>query len=82
MHDQEVKRSVSCLEGSFPLVTGSNANKVVSAMEVDLGEDTRILEAVQEVWNEWERVSVFPCNCVQATPIYTEAQGTVFLLDK
>ena len=82
MHDQEAERAILSSEGSLPLVTGSDADKVVSATEVDLGEDMRLAEAVQKVWNEQEWVSVFPCNHIQAAPIYAEVQGPIFFLDK
>jgi len=37
MHNQEVEGAITSLEGSLPLVTGSYPDKIISALEVDLG---------------------------------------------
>ena len=39
MHDQEVEGTITSLEGGLPLVAGSYPDKIVSALEVDLGID-------------------------------------------
>ncbi len=39
VHDEEIEGAVAGSEGGLPVITGSNADKVVSSMEVDLGED-------------------------------------------
>jgi len=37
MHDQEVKGAVTSPEGGLPLIAGSYLDKIISALEVDLG---------------------------------------------
>jgi len=37
MHDQEVKGTIMSLEGGLPLIARSYSDKIVSALEVDLG---------------------------------------------
>ncbi len=39
VHDEEIEGAVAGSEGGLPFITGSDADKVVSSTEVDLGED-------------------------------------------
>ena len=80
VHDKEVEGAIAGSEGSLPFVAGSNADEVVGSPEVDLGEDVRIAEAIEEVRNEWERVAIFFGDGIEATPIDAQSERSVLFL--
>ena len=82
MHDEEIEGAVASAEGGLPLVAWGDANEVVGSSEIDLGENLRVAEAIEEVWDERERVAILLGDLVEAAPIDTEAERAVFLLDE
>ena len=46
VHNQKIKGAVVRLEGGLPFITRHNADKVVCATEIDLGEDGGFTKAV------------------------------------
>jgi hypothetical protein len=74
VHDQEIEGAISGSEGSFPFVTWSDTDEVVCASKVDLGEDTRVAEAIKEVRDERKGIVIFSGDSVEATPINAEAE--------
>ena len=58
------KMTVSGLKSSFPFVALTDSNPVVGIPKVNLGEDNRAVEAVQQLADQWERISVLDSNGV------------------
>jgi hypothetical protein len=50
-HDEEFKGTIAGAEGGFPFVTLCNADEIVGASEVKLGEAFSYVEAVKKVGN-------------------------------
>jgi hypothetical protein len=74
VHDQKVEGAISGSEGSFPFVTWSDMDKVVCASKVDLGEDTQVVEAIEEVWDERKGIVISFGDSIEAMPINAEAE--------
>jgi hypothetical protein len=70
------------VEGGFPLIAWSNADEIVSTAEIDFGVDLRVAEVIEEVGNEGNGVTILLGDLVKATPVDTESERTVLLLDK
>ena len=82
VHDHKIKGSIMSLEGSFPFITRSNADKVVGTMEVNLGVDGGGAEAIKEVGNEQKWVLVFLGDGIKTTPIDTKMEQAILLFDQ
>jgi hypothetical protein len=65
VHDQEFIRAVSGVESSLPFISISNPYKIVCTVKVQLGEDTSGAETIQEVGNEWKRISILLGDLVE-----------------
>ena len=63
-HDKPFKRPVAGSKGCLPLVTLSNADKIVSVAEIDLRIDPSGPGSIKKISNQRERVSVLACNAV------------------
>ena len=69
MHDLEIEGTITGSKGSFPLITGGNMDEVVCAAEVDLGVDLGGAEAIEEIGDERERISIFLGDLVKTVPV-------------
>jgi hypothetical protein len=74
VHNQEIEGAISGSEGSFPFITWSDTDEIVRTSKVDLGEDARVAEAIEEVRDEWKGIAIFSGDSVEATPIDAEAE--------
>ena len=66
MHDHE---AILCLKCGLPFVAWSDANKVVGSLKVNLGEDGGMVKAIEEVWDEWQWITIFFGDSIEATPV-------------
>jgi hypothetical protein len=53
VHDLELVRPISSVESGFPFVALSDADEVVSSLKVDLGENMRRAQSIEEIWYQW-----------------------------
>jgi hypothetical protein len=74
--------AVAGAEGGLPFVAGLDAEEVVSAAEVDLGEGLGASEAIEGFRNEREGVAVFYGDAVEASVVDTEVEGSVLFFDE
>ena len=81
-HDKKFKGAITSLKQGFPLVTRGDANIVVSGAQVKLGVDFCRAQLVNEVGDQWYRVSVLLGDLVKVPKIYTEPKGAIFLFSK
>ena len=51
-------------------------------MEVELGVDLCTAQLVEEVGNEWNRVSILLSDPIEVSEVHTELQGAVLLLKR
>jgi hypothetical protein len=51
-HDEPFEGAIACTESSFPFITFSNANEVMSMLEIDFGIDLCSSWCIEEVRNE------------------------------
>jgi len=69
-------------EGSFPLVTRTDANIIIPPLNVKLGEDSGVFEFVDDVRDERERILVLDRERVQLMVVLHWTEFTILLLDK
>ena len=72
-HDQELEGAIVRPEGCFPLMAHCNTNIVVASTEVELGVDLCAAQLVEEVGNEWNRVSILSSDLVEVSEVDTES---------
>ena len=58
-HDMPFKGAITGLEGCFSFITFGYAYKMISMSEIKFGIDASRAHRVEEVRNEWKRVTVF-----------------------
>ena len=58
-----------CSKCGLPFIAWSNANKVVGSLKVDLGEDSGMVKAIKEVWDEWQWIMIFFGDSIEAMPV-------------
>ena len=68
-HDSGFKQSHGGNKCGFPLVSFSNANVVMSPLDVKLGEQGGLFHVVNEFWDEGEWVGILDCVGVQVVII-------------
>ena len=56
--------SIAGPKGRFPLISGSNPDKVIGVPEIDFAVDSSLAGAVEEVGDEGERVTILASNLV------------------
>ena len=81
-HDSGFKEPHGGDEGRFPLVFLSNANVVISPMDVKLGEQGRLFHVVDQFRDEWEWIGISDGMGVEVTVVLAGAKGSIFLWDK
>jgi hypothetical protein len=81
-HDEAFEVTVAGAEGCLPLVAGLDAEEIIGAAEVDLGEDFGASEAVEGFRNEREGVAIFYSDAIEAPVVDAEAEGAVLFLDE
>lgn len=81
-HDGELIVAIAGAEGGLGDVFGGHTNLVVAVAEVNLGEDGGPMEAVKELVNPWEGVTVLDGDGVEGAVVHTKAEGAILLLDK
>ncbi|KDQ06899.1 hypothetical protein BOTBODRAFT_120841, partial [Botryobasidium botryosum FD-172 SS1] len=69
-HDQVLKTAITSPECHFPFIPRSDTDEVVGSVEVDLGEVFGLLEAVEEISYEGQRVMVFFSDAVQSSVVH------------
>jgi hypothetical protein len=72
-HDKPFKRAVMSEEGSLPFITFSNVYKVISMSEVNFGVESGFPGSVQEIRNQWEWITIFLGDLVEAPVVDTQA---------
>ena len=78
-HDGGFKESHVGNESSFPLVLFSNANVVISPINVEFGEQGGLLHVIDEFWDEGEWIGISDCVGVQVVVILAWAKSSVLL---
>lgn len=48
-----------CIQRSLPFVPLPNANQVIRILQIQFGENSRIVKGAESGVNEWERVLIF-----------------------
>ena len=81
-HNEPFKRTIAGVESSFPFITICNTDKVIGMSEIDGGIDTGFTHSGKEVGNEWKGISIPFGYFIEASEIYTEAEGFIFLEGK
>lgn len=74
--------AASHVKGGIPLIPFPHPYHMVGVPEVELGEDGSPLERLESRGNEWEQVTVFNQDVIQAPVVHTQTQGFVVLLHK
>ena len=70
-HDAILEVAISGTEGSLPLISWLDADKVVGTMEVDLSEYHHLPELFNKAGNKRQGVPVLDSDLVQTAVIYT-----------
>ena len=82
MHHLEFIRTISCMKCGLPFITFSDASQIVGPAEVNFCEDVHRVQVVEEVGNEWKRVTVLLGDSVEAAVVNCKAKGAIFFLDE
>ena len=67
------------MESSFTFITVCNTDKVIGMSKINSGIDTGFTCSGKEVRNEQKRISILFGYFIEASKIYTEAEGFIFL---
>jgi hypothetical protein len=51
-------------------------------VDVELGEVSRVLEPMDKVVDEWERIAILPGDRVQSSVVLDKVELSIFLLDE
>jgi hypothetical protein len=70
------------LKGSFPLITFSDTDIIVSLSDIELGEVPCALELMDEIIDEGEGVLIFLHDNIECSIVLDKAKLTILLLDK
>jgi hypothetical protein len=70
------------VECGLPLIAFMDADIVVPPADVELGEVSRVLEPMDEVVDEGERIAILPGDHVQSSVVLDKAELSIFLLDE
>ena len=81
-HNKPFKRTIVGSESGFPFITIHNMDKVIGMSEIDGGIDTGFTHSGKEVGNERKRISILFGYFIEASEIYAEAEGFIFLEGK
>jgi len=81
-HHQGLKQPSVSLKCCLPLIFLSDPNIVVTPSNIQLGEVLHIMELVDELWDEGNRVLILDCHCIQGLIVLYQPKGTVFLFDE
>ena len=81
-HHHRFEESFMGDEGSFPLMSVFDSDIIVSPSNVELDEDFRPLEFIDEVGNEEKRVCVTDSVFVDIAIVLTRSEATVLLFDE
>ena len=79
-HNQVFECTVTSAEGRKPLVAFRNADVVIPGAEVDLGKYFGGPQLVEEVADEWKRVSVPPSKPIEFAVVDAESERPILLL--
>ena len=73
-HDKPFKQAVVSVEGSpsLPFVTFSDVYKVISMSEVKFGVELGLPGSVQKIRNQWEWITIFLGDLVEALVVNTQ----------
>ena len=78
-HDSGFKKSHGGNESGFPLILLSDANVVISPMNVKLGEEGGLLHVIDEFWDKGEWIGILDSVGVQIVVVLAWAKGSVLL---
>ena len=78
-HNEPFKRTVAGAESGFPFITIHNTDKVIGMSEIDGGIDMGFTCSGKEVGNERKRILILFGYFIEASKIYAEAEGFIFL---
>ncbi len=81
-HHCELIVAVACPKGCFWNILLGNADLMVPAAQVNIGEDCGALRPLQKLINSWKRVSVFDSHLVEGSVVHAHAHAAVLFLDK
>jgi hypothetical protein len=82
VHDLKLVRTVTSAKCRLPFVSFGDADQVVGSAKVDLRENARGAQAVEEVGNQWKGVAVLLGDSVETAVVDREAKRSVLLLDE
>ena len=81
-YNRPLKRAIASLERSFPFVTFSNSDQVISISEIYLGIDVSFARGVKEISYQWIQISVFLGNTIKSTKIHIQLERSILFLDE
>ena len=81
-HNELFKKTIAGAESGFPFITVHNTDKVIGMSEINGGVDMGFTHSGKEVGNEQKRISIFFGYFIEASEIYTEVEGFIFLEGK
>ena len=82
VHDARLEETLVGDEGSLPFVAFLNPDVVVAPTDVELGEDFRALQLVDDVGCEGQGIAIFHSDVVEFAVVLDEAEFAVLLLDE
>lgn len=71
---------IFCFEGSFPLISRSNANLVIITFQIDLWKDSRSCHHVQHDIKSRYWKPIFQCDFVNGSTIHTHPPRAIFFV--
>ena len=78
-HNEPFKRTIAGAESGFPFITVPNTDKVIGMSEINGGVDMGFTHSGKEVRNEQKGISILFGYFIEASEIYAEAEGFIFL---
>src|SRR5947207_13220439 len=67
--------AVTSAEGSLPLITFFNPDKVITSLQIDLGEYLGSIDAIPHLVHKRERVPILVGNLIETSIIDTKHQS-------
>ena len=78
-HNKPFERTIAGAESSFPFITICNMDKVIGMLEINGGVDMGFTCSGKEVGNEQKGILILFGYFIEASEIYAEAEGFIFL---
>ena len=81
-HDKPLEGTIVGAESGFPFITFCDVDKVIGMLEINGGVDMGFTCSGMEIGNEGKRILVLLKYFIEASVIYAEVEGFVFLESK